>query len=695
MDLVNSKHRGPLALVEVDHPPMNALSHGVRLGLAAALERAQTDTAIRVVVIHGKGRNFCAGAEVTEFDVGPPDPQLNDVLSTLEASNKPVIAVLHGWVLGGGLELALASHFRIAHKDARLGFPEIKLGLMPGSGGTQRLPRLIGCERALAMMLSGEPISAPEAHAQRIVDEVIDADDVLAAAIGIINERLDTLTPRRLSEQPAPAAPDRQVCARLIGDSAKQNRGLVAPVCIMEAVEAASSMPFAPALAHSRTLFHRCRVDDGSRALRRLFLAERNAAALDTTVAVTPVAAVGVIGAGTMGAGIAYSMAAAGYRVTLLDTTETGLARGLGHVRALAEAARTKGRLSDSETAALVAAVSGTKQLEALRGADLVVEAVFENLGVKQEVFAKLGDICRPDAVLATNTSTLDVDQIAGSARHPERVVGMHFFSPAHVMKLVEIVRGKNSAPSAIHTALALTRKIGKLGVVVGNGFGFVGNRMLYAYGRENQMMMLQGAAPQQIDRALKDFGMAMGPNAVGDLAGLDVGYRVRREHRHLSVDPCYYRVADLMVEAGRLGQKSGRGIYAYVAGSREPQVDPEVEPMIVAEAQRLGVTRRTFNDAEIVERCMLALVNEGMRILQEGIARSAEDIDVIWCNGYGYPRFRGGPLFYAQAIGLDKVVTALRALARDTGAAYWQPARSLEQWAAALPPENLRLSSI
>ena len=634
-------------------------------------------------MIHGAGRCFVAGADLREFDAAPRAPLLNDVLLSIEALSKPVLAALHGAALGGGLELALACHYRCATEDASLGFPEIKLALMPGSGGTQRLPRLVGAELALDMMLGGEPISAARATELGILDRLITGPDLIDAAKDFLRELLEQgAGPRRLRDvEPHPSPADAALYARERERLARRNSGEMAGRHIVECVEAAYQQPFDVALALSRRRFEECRVSLDARALRHLFFAERPASVPGRHQA-RAVHTVAVLGAGTMGSGIAVSLATSGHDVVLIDSEAAAVDAGLKRVASTIEASAHKGRISASAADAAIARVAGSHDLAAVTPAGLVIEAVFENMAIKQDVFRSLDRLCRSDAVLATNTSTLDIDAIASvTARRPS-VVGMHFFSPANVMRLVEIVRGAASAQDAIATALAVTRRMGKLGVVVGNCFGFVGNRMLYSYGRENQLMLLEGASPSQIDVALKSFGMAMGPNAVGDLAGLDVGYRVRQERSDRPKDPRYYRIADLLVEAGRLGQKTGRGAYRYEAGSREPLSDPEVEALIVAESRRLGIRRHMIADDEIVARCLYALINEGSAILRDGVANSAADIDAIWCNGYGFPRRRGGPMFHADTVGLKAVIAGIERFSTEQGAQYWTPAPLLVELA-------------
>ncbi len=669
---------GTVALVEIENPPVNALALPVRAALLQAIEALDGDVGVAAIVIHGRGRHFIAGADVREFDAPPRPPLLNDVLLRLEACGKPVIAALHGTTLGGGAELALASHYRCATQDLSFGFPEVRLGLLPGSGGTVRLPRLVGIEKALEMMTGGTPVGFAAAVSLGLVDQEV-AGDLRDGAIVYARELVRAGAPVRRVCDRGLAAPG---ASAFFGDY----RATLSPAAvrvpatlrIVEAVEFAAAQPFRAALARARALFEECRVSSESKALRHLFFAERVA----SVPGARDIGRIGVVGAGTMGSGIAISAASAGFDVTLVDTKPEAVAAGIARIhKAFAEAAR-KGRMTAAAAAAATTRVSGESDLTALATADLVIEAVFENLAVKREVFARLGAACRAGAVLATNTSTLDVEVIADASGRRGDVVGMHFFSPANIMRLLEIVRGRDTAPEVVATALAVGRRLGKIGVVVGNCFGFVGNRMLYAYGRERELMLLEGALPEQIDRALEAFGMAMGPNAVGDLAGLDIGYQVRREWRDRPDDPRFYRISDLLVEQGRLGQKSGRGFYRYETAVRRGQPDPEVATLIRAESARLGIARREIGDPEIVERCMLALINEGARILDERIAARSADIDVVWCNGYGFPRQRGGPMFYADTLGLPHVLERVGHYGATLGARYWQPAGLLERLA-------------
>ena len=672
---VTCRRDGSLSIIEITNPPVNALAHSVRSALLDAVVAAEADTGTRAIVIATSGKHFVAGADIREFDAPPLAPLLNDVLLRIEACSKPVIAALHGSALGGGFELALACHYRVATPDTSVGLPEVKLGLLPGAGGTQRLPRLAGASVALDMMLRGEPISATRARDLGIVDRLLEKDDALGGAVTYAGELVaGGAGPRRLRDRTVD--PASAPAGHFDGERARVAREmphLVSPPRIIECVEASVTQPFEMALALSRTRFEECRESRVSRSLRHLFFAERPRSS--ATVDAKQIKQVAVVGAGTMGAGIAISLATAGFGVTLIEPKVEILAGGVARLKSTIEASAAKGRLSAAAAAAAIGRVRGADTHDAAAGADLVIEAVFENLGVKQSVFRDLAKICAPGTVLATNTSTLDVDAIASATPRPAEVVGMHFFSPANIMRLVEIVRGRDTAPPVIATALAVTRAMGKLGVVVGNCFGFAGNRMLYAYGSESQQMLLEGASPAEVDRALVDFGMAMGPNAVGDLAGLDVGYRVRRERTSRPDDPRYYRVFDVLAEAGRLGQKSGRGIFRYEQGSRVPLADPEVDTLIAAERARLGIRPRHLEPTEMAERCIYALINEGARVLEEGIAATAADLDAIWCNGYGFPRFRGGPMFHADLIGADAVLAGVRRFEKALGPLYWTPA--------------------
>ncbi len=680
---VTLEPHGSIGLIYVDNPPVNALSQAVRESLIAAVDLFNSEATLEAGVILCRGRTFIAGADISEFGKPPQLPHLPDVVARLEQSKKLLVAAIHGNALGGGLEVALGCHYRCALVNARIGFPEIKLGILPGSGGTQRTPRLAGVGRALELILGGDPIGAADARDWRLIDELIDGE-LESGAIAYAKRLLaQPARLRRVRDLPIPQADT----ARSAIDDARarivrQARGQMAPERIVRAVEAATTLPFEEGLKLERQLFEECRQSPQSAALRHLFFAEREAARVSDLPAdteVRPAASVGVVGAGTMGAGIALSCLNAGLKVRLIEQNRDALERGRTQIAALLDASVQKGRLTAAERDQRLARLEPDLAADVLADVDLIIEAVFESMDVKREVFARLDRIARADAILATNTSTLDVDAIAAATRRPRQVVGLHFFSPANVMRLVEIVRGRDTSAPVLATALAFARRLGKVGVVVGNAFGFVGNRMFYAYGRENQLLLLEGAAPQDIDRALQEFGMAMGPNAVGDLAGLDIGYKARRELKTRPTDPRWFRVSDALVEQGRLGQKTGRGFYRYESGSRTPLPDPEVTALIRAEADKLGIAQRRIADEEIVERCTLALVNEGARILGEGLARRSSDIDVIWALGYGFPRHRGGPMFHADTMGLRYVRDRIHDLAARHGAEHWQVAPLIE----------------
>ena len=682
MSVVSIAFKDRLAIVTIDNPPVNALSHAVRAGIVSALDEA-AGAGANAAVLHCEGRTFVAGADIREFGKPPQSPWLPQVIARIEAFEGPVVAALHGTALGGGLELALGCHYRIAVPSARVGFPEVHLGLIPGAGGTQRTPRLIGAERALDMMISGKPVNAAVAAQAGIVDRLVENGDLLDAAIAYARELVSLGEPPRrirdISVEPVGAEFFSEYRQRI----ARRTRGLMSPERIVRCVEAAIEMPIDEALAQERAYFSECMASPQSGALRHLFFAERQAAKPPPDVSVTnaggKIARVAVIGAGTMGAGIAYSCLGAGYQVTVLDNDEAGLARGRSTIEALYEGGVKRGRVSEAARVDGLGRLTTAQSYDAVADADLVIEAVFESMAVKQAVFARLDEVCRADAILATNTSTLDVDRIASATQRPGKVIGTHFFSPAHIMRLVEIVRGAATEDSVIVASLALAKRLRKVAVTVGNCFGFVGNRMLYGYGRESQLLLLEGAAPERIDAALQDWGMAMGPHAVGDLAGLDVGYATRRERTDLPDDPRFYRIADALVEAGRLGQKTGKGMYLYEPGSRNPLPDPEVKALIAREAARLDIEQRDIGAQEIVERCIYALIVEGARILEEGIASRSGDIDVVWVNGYGFPRYRGGPMHYADRIGVDKVYERVCDFRDRFGTMYWEVPELLE----------------
>lgn len=679
-DLVGCRRDRDVAVITIDNPPVNALKAEVRAGLKAAIAAVQDDPDVSALVIRCAGRTFVAGADISEFGKPPLAPILPDVIRAVEESRKPVVAALHGTALGGGLEIALACHHRVAVAGTRMGLPEIRLGLIPGSGGTQRLPRLVGPDRAFAMVLTGDPIDAETALAAGLVDAIV--ADTEAAAVAFARTVATPGAPVRTrdrTERLAEAAADPEKRAALVARHAPKADGREAPPAAVAALCAALTLPFDEGLARERALFVSLRDGDQSAAYRHLFAAEREAARLDLPagVAARRPARAAVIGAGTMGAGIATCFANAGIPVTMVDVSPESLARGTETIRKTWAGAVARGRMTQAEMDRRLGLLATGTALADVAGSDVVVEAAIEEMAVKRDIFATL-DTVVPDAVLATNTSYLDIDAIAQATTRPGQVVGLHFFSPAPVMKLVEVVRARATSPEVLATAVSLARTLGKTPVVVGVCHGFVGNRMLRVRSTEVERLLIAGALPQDIDGALTGFGFAMGPCAVGDLSGLDIAWRMRKAQGTRA------EIADRLCEAGRLGQKTGRGYFRYEPGSRTPLPDPDVEALIVATSRALGVTRRSFSADEIVERLLLPMVNEGARILSEGIARRAADIDVIWVNGYGFPAYRGGPMYWADRLGLAHVRDRLTAIAAETGEPSHVPAPLLVDLARA-----------
>ncbi|RAZ87237.1 3-hydroxyacyl-CoA dehydrogenase [Mesorhizobium hawassense] len=675
---VNVANENGVAIVIIDNPPVNALSFHVRKPLYEALAALRDDPGAKAIVIACAGRTFVAGADITEFGKPVEQPELRAIIALLETVPKPTVAAIHGTALGGGLELALGCHFRVADRGAKLGLPEVKLGLLPGGGGTVRLPRLVGAAKALGMIVSGTPISAGEAKAAGLVDAVVDSD-LLAEAIRFAGEMADRGGPfvpvrdrnNRLAETDLSAF-DAQAA-----ELAKKARGLDAPRACAEAVRNAITLPFDEALAAERQLFLKLVSGDQSRAQRHLFFAEREAAKIPgKDLQKRTVSRVGIIGAGTMGGGIAMAFANGGLQVTLLETSDEALRRGLATIEKNYIVSVSRGSLTEEAKRQRLGLFKGSTDYTDLADCDLIVEAVFEDMAVKKEVFGKLGAIAKPGAILATNTSYLDVDEIAASTSRPQDLLGMHFFSPANVMKLLEIVRAEKTAPEVLATVTDLARRIGKVAVVVGVCHGFVGNRMLSARGSENEFLLLEGATPGEVDKAFTDFGWPMGPFQMGDLAGLDIGWRNRKARGQTAV------IADTLCEQGHFGQKTGRGWYRYEAGAREPVADPEVEALIRAKAAERGIARREIGAEEIIERTLYPLVNEGAKILEEGVAGRASDIDVVWVNGYGFPIGKGGPMFWAGLAGAGNIVERLEHWHRQTGRAIFEPAAMLRRFA-------------
>ena len=686
-DVVTIELYGSVAVVTIDSPPVNALSTAVREGLAACFDRLRNDESVDAVVLACAGKTFVAGADLGDIDDIVGDMSYHDTFRSIEQLDKPVIAALHGTALGGGVELALACHYRVADPGAKLGFPEINLGLVPGAGGTQRLPRLIGVEAALDMMLGGRPADAATALETGLVDAVADAplrDFAIAFAerliesgegvrrtcgLPLVRDPGTNASLAALRERVAVTMPDREV-----------------PAMDIDAVEAALDLPFDEGIKREKAISDASLTTTESIAMRRLFFAERETSRIPGIAPglARDIASAGIVGGGTMGRGIAMACANSGIPVALLDVDRSAVDASLAAIRAELERRVERGRMTADAAEQRLGLIRGSVDYADFAECDVVIEAVFEDMALKKKVFEQLDTHCKTGAVLASNTSTLDVLEIASATKRPPDVVGLHFFSPAQVMRLLEVVRTDATSDEVIATAMGLARKLKKVGVLSANRHGFIGNRMMDPYGREAERLLLEGATPRQVDDALQRFGMAMGILAVFDMAGVDVGVRVRAANAdRLPDDPSFYRASALLVENGMLGQKSGSGYYRYEKGSRERFDHPEALELFANEARRLGIERRSIPDEEIVERCILALINEGATVLEEGVALRAADIDVVYTSGYGFPRHRGGPMFYADTLGLDHVVARIRALARHHDPQYWQPSALLERLAA------------
>lgn len=681
-EVVKLERHDEVGIVTVNSPPVNALSAAVRGGILECIKAAVADPAIKGIVLTCAGRTFIAGADITEFGKPPKPPALNDVLAEIENSPKPVVAAIHGTALGGGLEVALACHFRVAVKEAKLGLPEVKLGLLPGAGGTQRLPRAVGPELAVKMIVGGDPIGAAEALKNGLIEEIVEGP-TLGAELFVRKLVAEKRPLRRLRDDDskiAAAKAHRSIFTNAVAAMTKKSRGLEAPFAAADAVGYAIDLPFDEGLKKEREGFLKLVASDQSKAQRYAFFAEREASKIAGVPEGTksrPVNRVAILGAGTMGGGIAMSFANAGIPVTLIETGEEQLKRGMGIMQKNWEATAARGGIPADAPAKRMALINGVVGIENVGDADLVIEAVFETMAVKKEVFGKLDQYVKPGAVLASNTSYLNIDEIAKATKRPQDVLGMHFFSPANVMKLCEIVRADKTAPDALVTAVSIARKIAKVPAVVGVCDGFVGNRMLAQRGKQSEKLLFEGALPQQVDAVVTKFGMPMGPFAMGDLAGLDIGWRSRKDRGIKS------EIADALCEAGRFGQKTGKGYYKYEAGSRAPMPDPEVEKLIDETLLRLGRKKRVVSDDEILERMMYPMINEGAKILEEGIAARPSDIDVVWLYGYGWPIYRGGPMFWADSVGLKHIADRLAFYAKETNDPSLEPAPLLKQLAA------------
>lgn len=681
-----------VGVITLDNPPVNAFSLSQRIGVSEALTAGLQDPDIQAFVICGSGRMFSAGADIREFDTGVAgeSPTLMDLISLIEDSPKPVVCALHGTALGGGCELSLACHSRIAIPGTRIGLPEVTLGIVPGAGGTQRLPRLIGVLPALDAIVSGKPMTAERAHELGLVDGLADdSDDLLKISVSIAH---------RLSIGPEPPKKTRDRDGHLLEAQnrpelfdefrsriSRRARGLEAPFACIDCVEAATTMSFENGLAFEREVFLRCRSSNQSLSQRHAFFAEREArkvSGLGPETSQTDVRHAAVLGCGTMGTGIAMCFANAGIPVIVTESEQGMLDRGMKMIRKNYASTVSKGRMTEEEAEARLALIEPTLEFERVSAADIVIEAVFEEMELKKKIFTRLDGLCKADAILATNTSSLDVNTIAAVTGRPEQVVGTHFFSPANVMRLVEIVRGDHTSPEVLATTLTLSKQLGKVGVVVGVCDSFAANRMLYPYSRQAQFLIEEGAFPEQVDKVIYDFGFPMGPFALSDLAGIDVGWRVRQHRepsrpKHLR----YSEIADRLYEMGRYGQKTRKGWYNYEEGSRIPMPDPEVVDLVVRTSRELKIDRREISDEEILQRCIYPLINEGARILEEGIVQRASDLDIVWLYGFGFPRYRGGPMFYADSVGLRHVYEVMQGFC-EIHEDWLEPAPLLERLA-------------
>ena len=677
---VSIENHGSVAVITVDNPPVNALSHHVRTGIVDGMEMAVADDSVSAIVLTCAGRTFIAGADITEFGNAPQGKSLAEAQAAMENSPKPVIAAIHGTALGGGLETAMAAHYRVGVSGAKFGLPEVKLGLLPGAGGTQRLPRVTGVPKALQMMTSGTPIGADEALECGLISEIV--DDLEAGAIAfaenVVAEGLPLIRIRDFDDKVAEARGKPEIFEEFRAGIARKTRGFLAPEYNVQCVEAAVNLPFDEGLVRERELFTELMSGTQSQAQRYYFFAERQAAKVPDVPKDTPqieVNSVGILGAGTMGGGIAMNFANAGIGVKIVEQSEEALERGLGVVRSNYERTASKGRISSDDVVTRMGLIEGSTDMGEFADCDMIIEAVFEDMDLKKSIFKQLDEIAKPSAVLASNTSALDINEIAAVTSRPESVIGMHFFSPANVMKLLEVVRGDKSSNEVIATSMAIAKRIGKIPALVGVCKGFVGNRMLAMRRIEADAMSLEGATPAQIDDVLYDFGFPMGPFAMSDLAGLDIGWKAETSTSST--------IRELLNESGRKGQKNGRGYYTYDPKTRAKTPDPEVEQIIAQFGASKGFEQRTFTDEQILERCLLPMVNEAAKILEEGIAIRPSDIDVIWINGYGWPVYTGGPMFWADTMGLDNVVDKIKTYGETLDGDHWKLSPLLERLAA------------
>jgi 3-hydroxyacyl-CoA dehydrogenase len=671
--------RDGIAVITLNNPPVNGLGNALRAGILEGLDKADADPAVKGAVIIGSAKAFSGGADIREFNKPRTKPDLFDVNDRQDAMKKPLVAAIGGFALGGGLELALACHYRIALPKSQLGLPEVKLGILPGSGGTQRLPRIVPMSEAVKMMTTGNPIPAEKAKELGLVDEIVQGDLLEAALVFTKKILKEGKKPPRIRDmKPRLDGDPKAFFAQARERVAKESKGYPAPLVIVGCAEAAATLPFDEGRKVERDGFAKLVASNESKALRHMFFAERQTSKIPDVPEDTParpIKSAAVIGAGTMGGGITMNFANAGIPVTMIDMSQEAVERGLNTIKKNYAATVSKGRLKQEEMDKRLGMIKTETSLDKTRDADIIIEAVFERMDVKEDIFRKLDSIAKPGAILASNTSTLDVDQIAAATKRPQDVIGTHFFSPANVMRLLEVVRGEKTAKDVLATTMKLGKTLKKVPVVSGVCDGFIGNRMIEKYGQQSLFLLDEGCTPQQVDAAAQKWGLAMGPFAMGDMAGLDIGWEIRKRRYKERPDFVYSKVGDKIAELGRFGQKTGKGWYLYEPGNRKPIPDPEVEKIISQYRKENNLQTRAISDEEIVERLIYALVNEGAKILEEGIALRASDIDMVYLTGYGFPPFRGGPMFYADTVGLSKVLSSIENFAKGYMGSVWKPA--------------------
>ncbi len=683
--IVQLQRHGDIAVIVVDNPPVNTITAAARAGLHEALDAVAADAAVRAVILRCAGNNFFTGADINEFSGPPKEAEYRELWARFEGLKVPMIAAMHGSSIGGGLEITLACHYRIATPTAKFMLPEVTLGIIPGAGGTQRLPRLVGLENALRMILDAKPVDAAKAREMGLIDEVIDGEFSSGALQYTQKLIAQGARPRPTSARSVDArALTAEFTARWQAEARRLYPNRTAALTAIEAVQATTRLPFDEGLLYEDKLANQTKATVEAKGSIHVFFAERESRKIEglrAEVAPRPIASAGVVGAGTMGGGIAIAFANAGIPVTVLDVTQESLAHGLKVVDSTFESMVKRGRIDAAEKARRMRLISGTVNYRDLATSDVIIEAVFESMDLKKRVFGELDAVAKPGALIATNTSTLDIDEIAASVKRPQDVIGLHFFSPANVMPLLEVVRAGSTSDTAIRTAMELAKLIRKTPVLAQVCYGFIGNRMMEGYAREALLLTLEGETPRRVDTVLEQFGMAMGILAVFDMAGIDVGVNVHRTNAHrYPPDPTYYQADAALHAVGRLGQKTGKGFYRYEKGDRTRHDDPEASAILARRAAELAIAQRAHSDQEILDRCIFPLLNEGIRILEEGIAQRASDIDVVWCAGYGFPRYRGGPMFYADTLGLPTLLAGMQKFRDRFGPMHWEPAPLLVQ---------------